>query len=417
MKKKQSRRQQHEHGAGSLRSASESRITRASSTGENHKLGKGKLDASLSHLDGSKSDPENGVQLSPAAPRGFNIGLHLMEQHAEPLDCSSRSLSPEIDQFLQDIDVALRSPPGCSSNHTHRHKSKGKTSSAPSHQEGNSGSGSGKPKKTQKPAIAVNFAGALAAGAVHREPRETPAPADVGRSTVGVQLKPNHGKEAPSTDQQSHEMEAAETQPATNEISYPDSKPVGSTSKAVVGDRSPVPIPPPEVGPDAQRTAAACKIQSWYRRVREQQFAQVHSILQEKRKELNRSRVEELQRLQSEAELQEQREAERHQRRVAKMQAARRVAIESLQQKREEKRQRAEKIAQEEIAILQASGKIKHPKSRHKHKRKQPPTQTKEEEETEGGTRGGTSVLDPVVDEFFEVRVTHCESLTPLFFH
>ena len=40
---------------------------------------------------------------------------------------------------------------------------------------------------------------------------------------------------------------------------------------------------------------------------------------------------------------------------------------------------------------------------RHKHKRKQPPSQTKEGEETEGGTKGGTSVPDPVVDEFFEV--------------
>ena len=300
MKKKQSRRRQHEHGAGSLKSASESRITRASSTGENYKLGKGKLGASLSHLDGSKSDPEDGVQLSPAAPRGFNIGLHLMEQRAEPLDCSSRSLSPEIDQFLQDIDVALRSPPGCSSNHTDRHKSKGKTSSAPSRQEGNSRRCSGKPKKTQKPAIAANFVGALTASSVHREPRETPTPADVGGSTVGVQLKPNHGKEAPNIDQQSHEMESAKTQPATSEVSYPDSKPVGSTSKAVVGDRSPVPTPPPEVGHDAQRTAAACKIQSWYRCVREQRFDQVHSMLQEKRKELNRSRVEELQRLQSE---------------------------------------------------------------------------------------------------------------------
>jgi len=82
VKKKQSRRRQHEHGAGSLKSASESRITRVSSVGENHKLGKGKFGASLSHLDGSKSDPEDGVQLSPAAPRGFNIGLHMMEQRA-----------------------------------------------------------------------------------------------------------------------------------------------------------------------------------------------------------------------------------------------------------------------------------------------------------------------------------------------
>ena len=172
VKKKRSRRQQHEHGAGSLKSASESRITRGSSAVQNHKLGKGKLSARLTHLDGSKSDPDDRVQPSPAAPKGFNIGLHLMELHVRPLDCSSRSLSPEIDQFLQDIDAALRSPPSHSSDH--RHESKGVTSSASSHQEGSSRSCSSKPKKTHKPAIAANFAGALATGSVHHEHREAP---------------------------------------------------------------------------------------------------------------------------------------------------------------------------------------------------------------------------------------------------
>ena len=60
-------------------------------------------------------------------------------------------------------------------------------------------------------------------------------------------------------------MQVSQTQPATNEISYPDSsKAVGSSSKPVVGDRSPIPVPPPGVGPDAQRTTAACTIQRWY---------------------------------------------------------------------------------------------------------------------------------------------------------
>ena len=42
-------------------------------------------------------------------------------------------------------------------------------------------------------------------------------------------------------------------------------------------------------------------------------------------------------------------DGERQKRRAVKMQAARRAAIESLQQKREQKRLEAERIAQEEI--------------------------------------------------------------------
>ena len=51
----------------------------------------------------------------------------------------------------------------------------------------------------------------------------------------------------------------------------------------------------------------------------------------------------------SQAETQEQREAEQLQRRAAKMQAARRAAIKTLQQRREDMRQQAERVAQEEI--------------------------------------------------------------------
>ena len=51
----------------------------------------------------------------------------------------------------------------------------------------------------------------------------------------------------------------------------------------------------------------------------------------------------------SQAETQEQRAAEQLQRRAAKMQAARQAAIKTLQQRREDKRQQAERVAQEEI--------------------------------------------------------------------
>ena len=57
-------------------------------------------------------------------------------------------------------------------------------------------------------------------------------------------------------------------------------------------------------------------------------------------------------------------------------------------------------------ALLQASGKIKRPKSQRK--TKQPPSQSKgkekkEKKEEEGGGRGGATVPDAVINEFFEV--------------
>ena len=58
-------------------------------------------------------------------------------------------------------------------------------------------------------------------------------------------------------------------------------------------------------------------------------------------------------------------------------------------------------------ALLQASGKIKRPKSQRK--TKQPPSQSKgkekkeKKEEEEGGGRGGAAVPDAVIKEFFEV--------------
>ena len=96
---------------------------------------------------------------------------------------------------------------------------------------------------------------------------------------------------------------------------------------------------------------AASKIQQWYRQHKKKQTAQVHvhSLLAKKRNELSRSRSEELEQIQQEIEAKEAKEAERQKRRAAKMQAARKAAIEDLKRKREEKRERAEKIAQEEI--------------------------------------------------------------------
>ena len=100
---------------------------------------------------------------------------------------------------------------------------------------------------------------------------------------------------------------------------------------------------------DIDPNVAASKIQQWYRDSKQLQATKVRSLLADKRNELNRSRTEELQRIQEEIEERERKERERQKRRAAKMQAARKVAIEELKRKREEKREKTEKIAQEEI--------------------------------------------------------------------
>ena len=113
---------------------------------------------------------------------------------------------------------------------------------------------------------------------------------------------------------------------------------------------SPIPDSTTTVTKALDPHVAASRIQQWYRENKSsKQTAQVHSLLASKRDELNRSRNEELQRIQLELEAREMKEREREKRRAAKMQAARRAAIEDLKRKREEKRERAEKIAQEEI--------------------------------------------------------------------
>lgn len=81
----------------------------------------------------------------------------------------------------------------------------------------------------------------------------------------------------------------------------------------------------------------------------EVQLKHVRDMLEEKKDELNRSRLEEVERLREEAEAKERKQLERDQKRAAKMKADREAAIKELHRKREEKRAKQEEIALEEI--------------------------------------------------------------------
>ena len=84
-------------------------------------------------------------------------------------------------------------------------------------------------------------------------------------------------------------------------------------------------------------------------RSRTDHVQEVRSLLVEKKSDLNKSRLEELQRLHAEAEARERKKMEKEQRRMAKMKADRKAAIEELHRKREEKKVRQEIMVQEEM--------------------------------------------------------------------
>ena len=300
------RKQSDRHG-GSLKSASDSRLIRTSNSTQSHKLEKDRVGANVTLVNGSKVNPGDGIRPSPghsqANSGGFNIGHHLVEHRTGLLDdFSSGSLSPEIDQFLRGVDEALQSPALSvpSSNHVSRHQRKGLISSTVSQRDQREGSISAKriseqAKRTHKPVIAVNFPNAPVSDPVQQRPTErSDTQPSVGSGSS--RLKPD---QVDSIDQEACGEKVPHTVSASSGSSRPNSKSLCPSSEPTVGDSS---LMPPPVAPDieAQRSVAASRIQRWYRSMKERQYAQVHSLLQEKKEELNRSRVEELQRQQSE---------------------------------------------------------------------------------------------------------------------
>ena len=242
--------------------------------------------------DGSTNEERNGSHTSststPAAvdgKSGFNIAEHLQKNADIDVERTDGSLSPEMNQFLEDIGSVVQT-------------------FSPSHiqQKECASDGGGSESKSQL--------------SPHHKPRPKIA-ANFGVSNAIPRL--NHGQDVDTSNSQSP---------------IPDSTTTTTTIIKAVDPHE-----------------AASKIQQWYRQNKSSKrtVSQVHSLLASKRDELNRSRSEELQRIQLELEAKEVKEKEREKRRAAKMQAARRVAIEDLKRKREEKRERAERIAQEEI--------------------------------------------------------------------
>ena len=227
--------------------------------------------------------------------KGFNIARHVQGN----VDHSSGSLSPDMDQFLQDITSTV-TPMTADSNHPWLEKTSDELLIGGNHERVPH-----RPvDKSQrpKPHIAANFTSEAPANGVPR-----------------LKFVSESGNQALAANQ--------ETSNITNS--------------------------PPEYSESIARmdpNVAATRIQQWYHERRDKhQQARVQSLLRDKRNELNQSKLNELKRIQLQMEDREQKEMERQKRREAKMQAARKAAIESLQKKREEKRQEAERIAQEEI--------------------------------------------------------------------
>ena len=322
------------------RPTSSVRIVRYSKkTKENVSIHPAKLLNSDTNRKASRVDVQSqSNQVSKVAPvitstqKGFNIADHL--QDAGELDRSSGSLSPDVDQFLKDIGALVRPlPPDTNQKPqtTHSEAPPSPDDHPPTQQEVRkesapdtvdttgahvSGEGSkGLSKKSHRPKVAANF-GANSEQAVHNKTKIDPE-----------RELPNH---LPSKANLPNATQPQQT--------YSTSPPESNTVEV----RPPTQV----IVREPDRNVAAAKIQSWYRRVRSAHRANIQGVLQEKRDELNRSKAKELVEAES-------KEMEKRRRRAAKMQAARRAAIEELNKKREEKRLRAEKIAQEEIVSVE----------------------------------------------------------------
>lgn len=237
--------------------------------------------------------------------KGFNIAGHL--ENSADLDRSSGSLSPDVDQFLKDIGAFVKplTPEPLSQVSTlHPSLDDSKSNQPEKEAVKSKGVTSEKPKDYSRKPYRPKLAAKFGANQTHT---------CTNTIVPTLNLEPEPG---------------------------PSSKPENTILlQPQILDS----IPPTQIEhqpPD--QNVAATKIQSWYRRNRSAQRVSVQSVLQAKKDELSRSRAQEL--LEDES-----REMEKQQRREAKMQAARKAAIEELNKKREQKRLRAEIIAQEEI--------------------------------------------------------------------
>ena len=263
-----------------------------------------------------------GTHHATPTSTGFNIVSHLHDMDERNCPSSPGSLSPEIDKFLQDISTALRSesPPTGSRLDTNTAL---RSESPPRQKEnGRVSHRVVKPKRHQRPAIVANFSGGEAASHL---------PVKNGVLTEGINEKISDGAHTTYTQNSSGNVASSHSKSVVNTASGSHSKPVvdtasgshskplvdtasgshskplidtasGSHSKPLVdlasGSRSKpsgsgsIPL---VADSQTKREAAARRIQCWYR---ERQLSQVQSMLMGKREELNKSKVEELKRLQ-----------------------------------------------------------------------------------------------------------------------
>ena len=221
------------------------------------------------------SVPTNNTKANIA---GFNIASHL-QQRVERSDGSS---SPEIDRLLQDIDAVLQ-PPSPDSSLARKGEGEGVGSSRqPSAPE--SLRSSHKPKR---PKVAANFSGTSSVGAVSGSSRGDDGLDDTAQKTGDFKqsniLRTTGPDPTPSQahSKQTNLTETITDQPATSPI--PDSH-----------------ISKPHSPDSARQHAAAAQIQHWCRDGKQQRLAEVQRVLQDKREELNRSRTQEMHRMQTE---------------------------------------------------------------------------------------------------------------------
>lgn len=297
-------------------------------------------------------DSTAGRAVGGGGVRGFNIAGHLRD--SVKLDRSSGSLSPDVDQLLKDIEAMTNPPtPDVAEANVMTRGIKVQSSNLPDGTNIDQGvanmlpsgqnlrRGVGKmPPSGQNSYYGVGSMPPSVENSVSMlDPTDTsnaakdPPQKPIKKLKLAIQLGAAHQNDTQKIDD--HISNISST--SVPKLVLPrDMSPTHLNTKRLANS---------SIDPNK----AAAKIQKWYRHLRTTRYASVKTVLREKKDELNKSRVFELERSRLEAEFQNQEEMAKKQRREAKMQATRQAAIDDLHKKREEKRLKTERIALEEI--------------------------------------------------------------------
>lgn len=250
---------------------------------------------------GGSEDGDDGTPHPPGlGGRGFNIAAHLNASWEE-----EGSLSPDVDRLLKGLEEEMDSPPSTPPP-SHPHPPPSHPHPSPSHPHPSShggrqpaADGSESSRQHSHVSIAANFS--------QSDMRHTAGGSHTSADTGGSHFYEPHGV-VPRSDSEGTGQAPQANVPAQAASLVPKllvnvASPVPEMPKQEA-DPIPNPANPSTGGAGLDPDSAAHRIQRWYRDVHHSHSQAVRSLLGRKRAELDRSRNETLERLQSEVRVQ-----------------------------------------------------------------------------------------------------------------